>query len=319
MLSRLLGSAAPSPRRCSASATGPAVSSTCQGRAPYPESARLTVSGRPGCGGSQLSRRSASGASRFSTGSRLASAMAVTAARAAARRAAAAGSRSAQRCAGGGPFGTGAAGGVGQLAVGAGPRAVDRGQPAPSRASWPGGPEAADPHELPGADRKRPGRLDDRRIGQDAPRRQVRGLGDLVPGRSTARGRRRARGAIARGGSRTCGATGPPGPSRAWRRAPPRTPGGPTRSCPARRVPRPGRRATRSAPRRRVRRTAGVRSAGGGPTSRPPNDPSPGGTRAPPRPACRGRPWGTRAPAGQFGVEESPGSEADLGETGQVL
>src|SRR3984957_10524095 len=91
----------------SASATGPAVSSICQGRAPYPASTSATLPASLGFGGSQLSLRNVSGASRFSAGSLLASAMAVRVARPAASRAAAAGSRSAQRCAGGGPLGIG--------------------------------------------------------------------------------------------------------------------------------------------------------------------------------------------------------------------
>src|SRR5579859_4598332 len=75
-----------------------------------------------------------------------------------------------------------AAGGIGQLAVGAGPRAGDRGQPLVLVPAGLAAREPADPHELPGTGWERPGRLDDRRVGQDAPWRQVRGLGDLVPG-----------------------------------------------------------------------------------------------------------------------------------------
>src|ERR1700678_1701493 len=79
------------------------------------------------------------------------------------------------------PAGYRSADGVGQVAVGAGPRLRNGRHPLllvpPGLAAG----ETADPRQLRIVGRKRPGRLDDRVIGQDAPRRQVRGLGDLVP------------------------------------------------------------------------------------------------------------------------------------------
>ena len=75
------------------------------------------------------------------------------------------------------------AGGLGQLRVGAGPRPRHRGQPVPLVPPGLPAGEAADPDQLGVIGRVGPGRLDDRRVGQDTARGQVGPLGDPVPGR----------------------------------------------------------------------------------------------------------------------------------------